>query len=136
MIFYRLLAATLLILSISCWAGPSSNSNKVYLKGGVCADDPFTIVQASATILGVGGQPKSEWFAFDEECEVVDKAEPTSFAPISFTCHPGGKTLLSGATYKKIKTDFINGDDVYTYKCVNGCALSPKIITYSWGDCG
>lgn len=134
MIIYRLLALTLLISSVSCWAFDFSTKDKVFMQGGVCADEPFTIFQASATIKA--GHPNVDFFAFSEECVVIEEAEPTSFAPISFICHPGGKTVLSGATYKKVRTDFINDADVYTYECMKGCEHSPKKIRYSVGNCG
>jgi hypothetical protein len=135
MIMYRLLALTVLIPSVSCLASDFSTSYKVFLQGGVCADDPFSIVQYPATFTD--GQPKYEFFAFSEECEALGfDRDSFALAPTSFVCHPGGKSVLSGTTYKKVKYEFIDNRDVHTYRCIKGCAHSPKEIGYTIGDCG
>jgi hypothetical protein len=141
MIICRLLSLILLTLSTNCWAGAFGTSDKVYLKGGVCADDAFTIVQNSAPITDV--HPKYEWFAYYEECVDIEKEEPSTYGANSFSCHPGGKTVLSGATYKMVKVRAAlvddNGSQVFIYECIKGCAQSPKRIRYIpilGGDCG
>ncbi len=142
MTMYRLLALTLLISSISCRAGDFGTSDKVFMTGGVCTDDPLSIVQKSET--RVKGKPRIKHYEFSNECEVLGRDESVfDTPPTSFVCRSGGNTLLAGATYKKVKNSIIKSTDVmqvdtrvYIYECIKGCEHSPKKIRYSVGDCG
>lgn len=135
----RPLVLILLFQSASCLAGVFDTSDEVFLRGGVCADDPFFIAQSSSTISN--HKSKFDYSEFYNECKVLGSDLSNAYtAPTSFICQLGGKTVLSGATYKMIKEAIINDYGVvYIYECIKECSQSPKKIRYIpvlGGDCG
>lgn len=134
----KFLILALFMPSMACLANDHGISDDVYLTGGVCTDETFAIMQATAN------QANFESFTFSKECKIlgVDRSHIDA-APTGFVCYAGGKTALAGATYKKIKNSIIKSDDemqvdtrVYIYKCIKACGKSPIKIKYSVGDCG
>jgi hypothetical protein len=133
-----LIVAFVALAAATASATPAKDS--VSLTGGVCNDDPLTIVQNPEG-------PTPHYFTFSDECEVLSVDNKVwggvDQPPVIFICHAFGGSILSGATYKKARNSIIDSTDdlrvdtrVYTYKCIKGCSRAPATIKYKIEDCG
>lgn len=136
----KVFAVVLFFLSWGCLAGEFGTSDKVFLADGACG---YPLAIKLATTATIDGQ-NFDFFDFSEECKAlgVDK-RLFDAPPASFACRSGGKTPLSGATYKKIRDVVIKSQNedlvdtrVYVYQCIKACTQSPKKIEYAIVDCG